>query len=74
MSLDDRPVKRADGRYDNVDFRKAIGYKFRPIKCAYNRRDVLLFVSSHGSASSSSRLLARFRWWGTEGGLGVIPD
>lgn len=47
MSLSDRPVRRADGRYDDVDFRKAAGHKFRPIKCGYNRRDVLLFVSLH---------------------------
>lgn len=45
MSASDKPVKNAQGRYDNVDFRKAAGYKYPPIKCSYNRRDVLLFVS-----------------------------
>lgn len=40
----DKPVKNASGRYDNVDFRKAAGYEYPPIKCSYNRRDVLLFV------------------------------
>ena len=45
MSSSDRPVKNASGRYDNVDFRKAAGYKYPPLKCSYNRRDVLLFVS-----------------------------
>lgn len=40
----DTPVKNASGRYDNVDFRKAAGYEYPPIKCSYNRRDVLLFV------------------------------
>ncbi|CAM1505002.1 Fc.00g106390.m01.CDS01 [Cosmosporella sp. VM-42] len=44
MSASDRPVKNASGRYDNVDFRKAAGYKYPPLKCSYNRRDVLLFV------------------------------
>lgn len=44
MSSSDKPVKNASGRYDNVDFRKAAGYQYPPIKCSYNRRDVLLFV------------------------------
>lgn len=44
---ENRPVKNASGRYDNVDFRKAAGFKYPPIKCSYNRRDVLLFVSSN---------------------------
>ena len=44
MGAEDYPLKRSDGRYDNIDFRKAVGHQFRPIKCAYNRRDVLLFV------------------------------
>jgi peroxisomal enoyl-CoA hydratase 2 len=46
MASSDKPVKNASGRYDNVDFRKAPGFKYPPIKCGYNRRDVLLFVSS----------------------------
>ncbi|KAI1349505.1 HotDog domain-containing protein [Xylaria sp. FL0043] len=57
MSLGDRPVKRADGRYDNVDFRKAVGYKFRPIKCAYNRRDVLLFANAIGVQADEKHFL-----------------
>ncbi|KAI0150775.1 Thioesterase/thiol ester dehydrase-isomerase [Xylariaceae sp. FL1272] len=48
ISDSDRPIKRADGRYDNVDFRKAVGHKFKPIKCSYNRRDVLLFANAIG--------------------------
>jgi hypothetical protein len=39
-------VKRADGRYDNVDFSKAGRYKRRLIKYDYARRDVLPFVKS----------------------------
>ncbi|KAM5351018.1 hypothetical protein ACJ41O_003741 [Fusarium nematophilum] len=48
MSASDRPVKNASGRYDNVDFRKAAGYQYPPIKCSYNRRDVLLFANAIG--------------------------
>jgi hypothetical protein len=44
MASSDKPVKNAAGRYNNVDFHKAVGYKYPPIKCSYNRRDVLLFV------------------------------
>lgn len=44
LMASDKPVKNASGRYDNVDFRKAAGYEYAPIKCSYNRRDVLLFV------------------------------
>ncbi|KAI2604169.1 HotDog domain-containing protein [Hypoxylon fragiforme] len=44
----DKPVKNASGKYDNVDFRKATGYQYPPIKCAYNRRDVLLFANAIG--------------------------
>ncbi|KAI1415021.1 HotDog domain-containing protein [Hypoxylon sp. FL1857] len=44
----DKPVKNASGRYDNVDFRKAVGFKYPPIKCSYNRRDVLLFANAIG--------------------------
>jgi hypothetical protein len=40
----DKPVKRPDGRYDNVDFSKATGYVYPPIKCSYTRRDALIFV------------------------------
>ncbi|KAM0327093.1 hypothetical protein ACHAQA_006220 [Verticillium albo-atrum] len=50
MSLptNDKPTKNASGRYDNVDFRKAAGYQYPPIKCSYNRRDVLLFANAIG--------------------------
>jgi len=41
-------VKNASGRYDNVDFRKAAGYQYPPIKCSYNRRDVLSFANAIG--------------------------
>ncbi|KAJ2985424.1 hypothetical protein NUW58_g5536 [Xylaria curta] len=57
MSVGDLPVKRANGRYDNVDFRKAVGYKFRPIKCAYNRRDVLLFANAIGAQADEKHFL-----------------
>ncbi|KAI1819803.1 Thioesterase/thiol ester dehydrase-isomerase [Xylaria intraflava] len=57
MDSIDRPVKRADGRYDNVDFRKAVGHKFCPIKCAYNRRDVLLFANAIGAQADEKHFL-----------------
>ncbi|OAA57627.1 MaoC-like dehydratase [Niveomyces insectorum RCEF 264] len=44
----DKPVKNASGRYDNVDFRKAVGYRYPVLKCSYNRRDVLLFANAIG--------------------------
>ncbi|KAF2254744.1 Thioesterase/thiol ester dehydrase-isomerase [Trematosphaeria pertusa] len=44
----DRPVKRPDGRYDNVDFRKAAGFKLPTVKASYLRRDVLLFANAIG--------------------------
>ncbi|KIH90816.1 peroxisomal dehydratase [Sporothrix brasiliensis 5110] len=46
--MSDKPVKNASGRYDNVDFSKAVGYKYPVIKCSYNRRDVLLFANAIG--------------------------
>ncbi|KAK6218216.1 hypothetical protein LQW54_002970 [Pestalotiopsis sp. IQ-011] len=46
---ENRPIKNASGRYDNVDFRKAAGFKYPPIKCSYNRRDVLLFANAIGA-------------------------
>ena len=42
--MPDKPVKRSDGRYDNVDFTKAVGFKLPTVKASYLRRDVLLFV------------------------------
>ncbi|KAF7544150.1 hypothetical protein G7Z17_g10192 [Cylindrodendrum hubeiense] len=57
MSSSDRPVKNASGRYDNVDFRKAAGYKYPPLKCSYNRRDVLLFANAIGAKSDERHLL-----------------
>lgn len=60
MSSSDRPVKNASGRYDNVDFRKAAGYKYPPLKCSYNRRDVLLFVSEvHSVSPTAIKLLTK---------------
>ncbi|KAH7170025.1 HotDog domain-containing protein [Dactylonectria macrodidyma] len=53
--MSDRPVKNASGRYDNVDFRKAAGYKYPPLKCSYNRRDVLLFSNAIGSKAEDER-------------------
>jgi hypothetical protein len=43
-AANDKPVRRPDGRYDNVDFRKAIGFKLPTVKASYLRRDILLFV------------------------------
>ncbi|KAH7024000.1 HotDog domain-containing protein [Ilyonectria destructans] len=57
MSSSDRPVKNASGRYDNVDFRKAAGYKYPPLKCSYNRRDVLLFANAIGAKAEELHLL-----------------
>jgi acyl dehydratase len=49
MASSDKPVwNEKTGRYDNVDFRKAVGYRYPPIKCSYNRRDVLLFANAIG--------------------------
>lgn len=55
----DRPIKNASGRYDNVDFRKAAGYQYPPIKCSYNRRDVLLFVSRLATVLIHTAFLTR---------------
>ncbi|KAI1129014.1 HotDog domain-containing protein [Nemania abortiva] len=57
MSLSRRPVKRPDGRYDNVDFREAAGHQLRPIKCTYNRRDVLLFANAIGAQADEKHFL-----------------
>ncbi|GAP87002.2 putative peroxisomal dehydratase [Rosellinia necatrix] len=57
MGFGDQPIKRADGRYDNVDFHKAVGHKFRAIKCAYNRRDVLLFANAIGAQADERHFL-----------------
>ncbi|KXJ90407.1 HotDog domain-containing protein [Microdochium bolleyi] len=53
----DKPVKNASGRYDNVDFRKAAGYEYPPIKCSYNRRDVLLFANAIGCTADETHFL-----------------
>ncbi|KAH8650074.1 HotDog domain-containing protein [Xylariales sp. PMI_506] len=53
----DKPVKNVSGRYDNVDFRKAVGYKYPPIKCSYNRRDVLLFANAIGAQKDEIHFL-----------------
>ncbi|KAI1843559.1 hypothetical protein JX266_010192 [Neoarthrinium moseri] len=42
------PIRNSTGRYENVDFRKAIGFQYPPVKCSYNRRDVLLFANAIG--------------------------
>ncbi|OCK75610.1 Thioesterase/thiol ester dehydrase-isomerase [Lepidopterella palustris CBS 459.81] len=47
-SSSNKVVKNASGRYDNVDFTKAVGHQFAPIKASYLRRDVLLFANSIG--------------------------
>jgi len=46
IAENDKVVKRPDGRYDNVDFTKAAGFKLPTAKASYLRRDVLLFVCS----------------------------
>ncbi|KAH7119859.1 HotDog domain-containing protein [Dendryphion nanum] len=56
-SKNDTPTKREDGRYDNVDFRKAAGYKLPVVKASYNRRDVLLFANAIGCKSSELHFL-----------------
>jgi acyl dehydratase len=48
MASPDKPTKNSSGRYDNVDFRKAAGYRYPPVTCSYNRRDVLLFANAIG--------------------------
>ncbi|ETS77953.1 hypothetical protein PFICI_10015 [Pestalotiopsis fici W106-1] len=53
----DRPVKNASGRYDNVDFSKAAGFRYPPIKCSYNRRDVLLFANAIGAQKDELHFL-----------------
>ncbi|KAL2212981.1 Thioesterase/thiol ester dehydrase-isomerase [Sarocladium strictum] len=53
----DKPVKNASGRYDNVDFRKAAGYQHPPLKCSYNRRDVLLFANAIGVKENERHFL-----------------
>ncbi|KAF7563999.1 hypothetical protein G7046_g166 [Stylonectria norvegica] len=57
MSSSDRPVKNASGRYDNVDFRKAVGYQHPPIKCSYNTRDMLLFANAIGVSADERHFL-----------------
>ncbi|KAI1627983.1 HotDog domain-containing protein [Exophiala viscosa] len=47
----DIPVQNSSGRYDNVDFKKATGFEYPPIKCSYNRRDVLIFANAIGIPS-----------------------
>ncbi|GKT43626.1 putative delta(7)-sterol 5(6)-desaturase [Colletotrichum spaethianum] len=56
MGIIDRPVRNASGRYDNVDFRKAAGYEHLPIKCSYNRRDVLLFLQANAIGCKKEEL------------------
>ncbi|KAF4982859.1 hypothetical protein FZEAL_1609 [Fusarium zealandicum] len=58
MSASDKPIKNASGRYDNVDFRKAAGYQYPPIKCSYNRRDVLLFSNAIGVKAHERHFLS----------------
>ncbi|KIW02234.1 uncharacterized protein PV09_06387 [Verruconis gallopava] len=57
MASSDRPVKRADGRYDNVDFTKATGYRYPPVKCSWNRRETLLFANAIGCQADERHFL-----------------
>jgi hypothetical protein len=54
----DKVVKNDSGRYDNVDFKKAVGHKYPPIKACYLRRDVLLFVRFISQNSPKLPLIA----------------
>ncbi|ORY09235.1 HotDog domain-containing protein [Clohesyomyces aquaticus] len=56
-SNSDIPVKNASGRYDNVDFNKAIGFKLPTVKASYNRRDILLFANAIGCQKSELHFL-----------------
>ncbi|KAF2110318.1 HotDog domain-containing protein [Lophiotrema nucula] len=47
-STSDKPIKNSSGRYDNVDFRKVVGFKLPTVKASYLRRDVLLFANAIG--------------------------
>ena len=49
MASSSKPVLDYQRQYDNVDFRKAAGFRYPAVKCSYNRRDVLLFVSEFGN-------------------------
>ncbi|KAJ4286778.1 hypothetical protein N0V90_013030 [Kalmusia sp. IMI 367209] len=53
----DKPVKRPDGRYDNVDFTKAVGFKLPTVKASYLRRDVLLFANAIGCTKDEIHFL-----------------
>ncbi|KAF2837364.1 hypothetical protein M501DRAFT_938010 [Patellaria atrata CBS 101060] len=57
MASSDIPVKNSSGRYDNVDYKKAVGFKYPPIKCSYLRRDVLLFANAIGVTKDEPHLL-----------------
>lgn len=54
----DKPIyDPSTKRYKNVDFSKAAGYRYPPIKCSYNRRDVLLFANAIGCKADEIHLL-----------------
>lgn len=53
----DIPIKNGSGRYDNVDFSKASGFNYPPIKCSYNRRDVLIFANAIGIPSEETHFM-----------------
>lgn len=72
MAPNDKPVKNASGRYDNVDFRKAVGYRYPPLKCSYNRRDVLLFVS--GSQNKNNPMAPLLTTYLQANAIGVQQD
>ncbi|KAF2651225.1 Thioesterase/thiol ester dehydrase-isomerase [Lophiostoma macrostomum CBS 122681] len=57
VSASDKPVKRPDGRYDNVDFRKAVGFKLPTVKASYLRRDILLFANAIGCTKDELHFL-----------------
>ncbi|KAF2192401.1 Thioesterase/thiol ester dehydrase-isomerase [Zopfia rhizophila CBS 207.26] len=56
-SASDKPIKNAAGRYDNVDFRKAVGFKLPVAKVSYLRRDVLLFANAIGCTKDELHFL-----------------
>ncbi|KAF2642999.1 Thioesterase/thiol ester dehydrase-isomerase [Massarina eburnea CBS 473.64] len=57
ISEKDKVIKRPDGRYDNVDFTKAINFKLPTVKASYLRRDVLLFANAIGCTKDELHFL-----------------
>ncbi|KAF2264439.1 Thioesterase/thiol ester dehydrase-isomerase [Lojkania enalia] len=56
-SASDIPIKDTNGRYKNVDFRKAVGFKLPTVKATYLRRDILLFANAIGCTKDELHFL-----------------